>query len=614
LPVAACMTALLLCYSVFIAHYYAPAICHVDSNGYWAQGTLIATTGQASFRTESPVQYVGKHWLRTPSGLYISRYPPGLPMIVAAVTYAFGPEASVLINPVLAVLALLGTFLVGARIAGPWWGLLAAVALAFNPTFNAHTLSSISHMAIAALMVWAVYLLVRWADGGGPIGAFGAGILLGCIPTVRYPESLFLVGAAAFLILQRGTRPRMWLHYAAAAAGALLPIVALLAWNHMLMGAFWRTAYSLSGEQTGFGIASFTQHWLNYVEVILREGMNVLLPISLLGVALMISLPAGKPGAGGRTRILRPFGLLVALAVVPLMLLYMAYYWGGGVGGPERTVRFMVPLFPLLSVCAMWALCEVTAPMGRAPRLAAVGTLMVLYLLWGGTHTIRECRSLAYHTRTLAKVTEELRAHVPPQSIVVADTQILQHLDFIRAWRLVDTERPSRAAIAGLSGSPDGAKPARKAGADPALSRYEGLSGPALEKAIAEDIRAWAHGADVYFVCGEADLAKMAGPCFTPASLKVVARIDLRGARRGLGRGEPSGVPTQGGEPQNGDNVGRAQPARTADDSLGMAGAIGSGISRQEQAAVIALWKPGNCNDDPDVASPAAPDPPAPQM
>jgi hypothetical protein len=36
------MASLLLAYAAFLAHYYAPAISHPDSNGYWVQSTLIA--------------------------------------------------------------------------------------------------------------------------------------------------------------------------------------------------------------------------------------------------------------------------------------------------------------------------------------------------------------------------------------------------------------------------------------------------------------------------------------------------------------------------------------------------------------------------------------------
>jgi hypothetical protein len=149
----------LLAYTAFLSHYYAPAISHPDANGYWAQGTLIAETGRATFRPESPLQYIGMHWLLTDSGLYVCRYPPGLPLAVALVSRLFGPEASVLLNPILALATLLGVFFLTRSLVGPGWGVLAALTLALNPVFNVHALNSISHMAVGALLDLRVFIV-----------------------------------------------------------------------------------------------------------------------------------------------------------------------------------------------------------------------------------------------------------------------------------------------------------------------------------------------------------------------------------------------------------------------------------------------------------------------
>lgn len=243
------MAALLLAYAAFLAHYYAPAISHPDSNGYWAQGTLIAETGKATFRPQSPAQYIGMHRLAADSGLYVCRYPPGLPLAIALIARLFGPEASVLLNPILAVMTLLGVFLLTRSVVGSGWAVLASLALALNPVFNSHALSSISHMAVAALLVWGLYVLVLWSRRGRLIEAFGAGLLLGCIPSVRYPEALFAIGVAVFLLWHWRARQRAWLHGLIAVGGALLPITPLLIRNQLTFGAFWRTAYAITHER-----------------------------------------------------------------------------------------------------------------------------------------------------------------------------------------------------------------------------------------------------------------------------------------------------------------------------------------------------------------------------
>ena len=432
------MAALLLAYVAFLGHYYAPAISHPDANGYWAQGTLIAETGKATFRPQSPAQYIGIHWLVTDSGLYASRYPPGLPLAIALITRMFGPEAGVLLNPILAVMTLLGVFLLTRSVVGSGWAVLAAVTLALNPVFNSHALSSISHMAVAALLVWGLYVLVLWSRHGRLLEAFGAGLLLGCIPTVRYPEALFALGVAVFLLWHWRARQRVWLHCLVAVGGALLPITPLLIRNQLTFGAFWRTAYAITHEQTGFGWNYFQQHWLQYVQGVLGEGMGVLLPLAILGMALMITIPRSRLSDNEdalRSRLIRPFGVLTALLIVPTMLLYMAYYWGG-MGGGAETMRFLMPLFPVFSVAAIWALWLLTRQLERVPRLAAVCAIFFVYALWGIPTSLQQCRELAYQHRILARTTAALRAHVPTGSVIMANQGILQHLDFIRAWRL----------------------------------------------------------------------------------------------------------------------------------------------------------------------------------
>ncbi|HEX2988443.1 MAG TPA: hypothetical protein VHS06_09760, partial [Chloroflexota bacterium] len=92
---------ILIAYATFLWTRFAPAIATPDANGYWAQASLMAQTGKTWFVQEADTQYVGMHWLITPSGKYISRYPPGLPAIVAVVYKLAGYKASLLVNPVL---------------------------------------------------------------------------------------------------------------------------------------------------------------------------------------------------------------------------------------------------------------------------------------------------------------------------------------------------------------------------------------------------------------------------------------------------------------------------------------------------------------------------------
>src|SRR6476661_5631828 len=98
-------------FALFLLRHWGPAISEPDDNGYYAQGSLLARTGESYFRRESDAQYIGMHWLLMPQGTFISRYPPGLAAAIAAVYVLAGWRASVLVNPLLAVLGLVGMYL-----------------------------------------------------------------------------------------------------------------------------------------------------------------------------------------------------------------------------------------------------------------------------------------------------------------------------------------------------------------------------------------------------------------------------------------------------------------------------------------------------------------------
>lgn len=628
IPVA-CLIVLMIGYAVFLSHFHSPAISHPDSNGYWAQGTLLAQTGRATFRPDSPVQYIGMHWLITDTGFFVSRYSPGLPLAIALITRLSGSESSVLLNPVLAVLTLLGVFLLTRSLTGSGWGVLASLTLALNPVFNSHALSSISHMSVAALLVWGVYLLVCWAKHGRLLEAFGAGLLLGCIPAVRYPEVVFGLGVAVFLFWHWRARPRIWLHYLVAVCGALLPIIPLMIRNQLTFGAFWRTAYSITHEQTGFGWDYFKQHWLQYIQNLLGDGVGVLLPLALMGIALMISISrkvSGGKDEDPQSRIMRPFGILIALLITPSVILYMAYYWDG-MGGAAGSLRFLLPLFPLFSVTAVWTLWFITHRLDLAPRIAAVSVILMIYSLWGVPTTLQECRTLKYQHQILASTTAALRRDVPAGSVLVANQGMYQHLDFIRAWRLAD---PAQISRGGRQNQRDGGaendtpRPRQADKLKSLMAKYEGLSGQALTQALAEDIQKWSAGESIYFVGTEAELKNMSETYFKKLDYEIVDKIELPEAppdmnmgRRGGGMPGavnanrmrrpgagmfPGGVPPPGMPDQQGPGRNAGNFRRQAGGPPG--GGFGQLSLQGEKRLVVAKWEAANDSAKTDAVTP----------
>ena len=244
-----------------------------DANGYYAQARMIATEGRTGFEAESPVEHIGIHWLEAENGRFFSRYPAGLPTLLAGAWLVGGPDAPFYVDTVLLTLTLLALFL----LCRPWVGgglaLAAVIVLAAHPTVNHHAHFGFAHTSVTFFLVAGIWLLDSWARNQGRWRAFGAGLLLGIVPTIRYAEGIAALGVGVFLVwyvLRRRNRAR---EAAFALLGAAIPIAILLLHNQLAFGAPWRTGYSLTSEQTGFSWDWFAQHIDTYREVLMTSGM-----------------------------------------------------------------------------------------------------------------------------------------------------------------------------------------------------------------------------------------------------------------------------------------------------------------------------------------------------
>jgi hypothetical protein len=511
------LAALLIIYMGFLKWNFAPGIGAFDEHGYYAQGSLLATTGKTSLVLESRAEYVGQHWFPTSEGRYYSRHSPGLALAVALSMGLFGPAAgsalSFTINPILSLLGLLGVFLLARNILGHWWGLAAALLLAGGSTFCAHALAGDAHMLVTVLLVWGVYLLVLWRSSGRIIHAVAAGVLLGCIPVARAPEAICVVGIAPLLIVQRQALPRIWRHYLAAAAGAAIPVIPLLVYNQVSFGAFWRTAYSLTGEQSAFSLSNLKMHSAQYLLGLLgRDGLGVFFPLGLAGAVSMLAR-SGK----------RAFGLAILGVTAPTILLYMAYYWAPR-GQASLLMRFLLPVFALLITSGLWFVSSVSKRVRFRARVTLVAILIGMHLLYEVPTSLARCRVMFNHKAISAAAAAGVEAAIPHGSVIMASPGILAHLDFLRRWRLANPalalavpEATVTGEAADMSGPPDaGGK-----------RRYWQIGPDGSCKAFRDDVMTWSGGAPVYFVGPEAQTKNTLEMLGYPPTFAVVSRIPM---------------------------------------------------------------------------------------
>lgn len=598
----------LLIFSLFVLFLharFAPAISAPDANGYWAQGSRMAVKGQTWFVPETDPEYVGMHWLVTERGRYHSRYPAGLPVVIAVWYRLFGAEASVLVNPFLSLVALLGFWLLLRVHVGGVWALCGLAVLAGTPSFMRHALTCDSHMAVTALLIWGILLLTLWSRQGHLWQAALSGLILGCIPTVRYPEVLFAVGAGVFLLCHLRRR-RWWLHVGVAVLGALIPIVPLLVYNHLAFGAFWRTAYALSNEQTGFGWGYLGDHFIQYVRTIQGEGVGPFFGVGIVGAVAMFGM-----------RKMRAFCILLALLVVPTTLLYMAYYWGPE-GHSAATMRFVLPTFPCYiaaGVCALDYLFRTSGPMLNS---AVAVVLVVLQVLWGTIHAVSDSARDAHTRECLAVITRGLAEAADSGDVVMGRQSILQHLDFVQRWKLADIGvldgRGGRMRRMPGELDSDTPSPRQAEKAKIESAKYAGMTDQEREDAVAQDLRAWAGEGRVLFVGTEEELAAVGRRPFSRRQFRVLAHVALPespperepsrwGGRpgRGGGPGPPpmAGVPPQqrggmmvpGGFPPAG--MGGRGPGRMMGGRRRLRGGMFANFAGIEDVVVAEwVWRP----------------------
>lgn len=591
--------ALTMLHFCWVTSHLEPAIMSPDANGYVVQARLLAEEGRTSFATSSPVQYVGMHWLETETGTFHSRYPAGLPLLMAAAWKVGGLNAALLVNPLLASATMLLVFFLARRLVPEPYALLAALVVAVVPTANQHALDADAHVAATFFLVGGVLALLRFAATGGAGAGLLSGLLLGSIPTIRYPEAIVGVAIGGWLLWRIRPVWRVW----PAVVGAALPLGALFAHNASAYGAFWKTGYALTNEQTGFGLEYFASHLLPYLQALAGQGLPLMFAFGVAGLAAMTADPRR-----------RAEGVLLAGITVPLVLLYMAYYFGGGPGGAGAAtgnLRFLVPTFPFFALAGVWLMARLAENLGRAGTAAVAAVVAVQALMGIGA-------SAQVLTRAKASLGAAARARVvaereiPAGSVVIVDRQLAESLDATGRWKIVEENLVAGGFPGGLGGPgfgppggmagrggpngrgpglrpPGGGAPRGAEVADDAPSpqqrgknrgqqeRYAGLRPEERRARLWVDIAAWAEGKPVYWFARSLDavestlpvgsdyrsVAEVEAPMmFGPLGGGPAAMSGAGGPGRGPMPGGPGGGPGFAGGGPGGRRGGNAnQPA-----------------------------------------------------
>lgn len=483
-PVLAVMLA--LAHLAWIPQSLEPVFPDFDAVGYLTAGHAVANYGETTIPSASPLQFAGIHWYPTDTGSFVIVYPPGLPLLLAALLRLGGTPAALAANPVLLSVALLLLFFLCRPHVGDGLALLATALLAVNPLANGQAFHVDSHTAAMACVLAVALLLDRWERHPQLALAAGVGLLLGVLPAIRYAEAVCGLSVLTVFALRIRRSPDLRSHALAMTTAAALPIAALLYRNHLLFGSWGRTGYELVGLKRTFSFRFAALNLGPYLLDLWQVALLVL-PLGAIGTVLLL-----RRGESRRT------GIQIAVTVTSLIAVYSAFIWHLTVAD-SSALRYLLPVIPLLLFSGMVA---VEALRSARPILGL--TLIVSLLVQVGLQSVHTQQRLTSAERWSApglKVAHWVEEKVPPGSIVIASFPIATNLQATGRWRLADGD-----FLGDVCGTNTRARFTRGlteqvVKVTGAARRYDGLDCQSRRRQALTDLSAWSGvGGSVYFV------------------------------------------------------------------------------------------------------------------
>jgi hypothetical protein len=407
-------------YLFALLQFWAPAHPGVDQNGYFVGGRQFAETLSTGIKLQSDYEFIGRMYIRAPSGENFPKYPLGLPILFAFCIWLQplwnlvnwdGHDVAHLISPVSAALATLGMFAFVRRLAGSYLALLSMLVLGLSNVMLILAINPNSHALGTCLTVWSFYLMVRWLETGSLWRGVLCAFLLGYAFLVRYTEGLqALPLAVAMLYAAVWWRPRFkrvaitfgstmlfvliafglgkWLGDDAAAGKSwikpltenggmpfkfVVGFVALAAivspfvhprslWRLLVIGFAWlvpvlyQTIFNMV-EMGAFTSYAGTNESTGFDRDYFVVNWEKMIRV-LNDQGLFFIAPIGFVGLIVMFRRLPLVATILTLWFVPSVLLYTAYYWAPDQWGVAYS-RFILTELPALIIPAAWLLARV---------------------------------------------------------------------------------------------------------------------------------------------------------------------------------------------------------------------------------------------------------------
>ena len=324
-----------------------------DTYGYlsqselWAEGSLKI---RQPFTAEVPWPNAG--WMFAPIGSYrpmnlyrrvdgedrwsiVPLYPIGLPLLLAGAGAVGGFQAKFMLVPMLAGLLVLTTYGIGARLATPSAGLIAAWLVATSPAVLFMMMPVMSDVPVSALVAASFYLLI----GPGLLRAGGAGVLMSVAVLVRPVLAPLVAVMTLWYVIRLFTRETRTeaVRQALVFATCGLPAAILLAiTNADLYGASTTTGYGALDTRFSMSFAATNiRHYLGWFAATQT-------PLAFLGMLALV-VPSRTLWPAPKTSSALSIAALVVGVVWTIYFVYEVWdaWW---------YLRFLLPSYPFIFV------------------------------------------------------------------------------------------------------------------------------------------------------------------------------------------------------------------------------------------------------------------------
>lgn len=378
---------------------------YISHAALWVRGNLEVDVPLAA---EAP--WPDATWTFSPLGYrpglrpatIVPTYPPGLPLIMAALMALFGSFGAFIAVPVLGSVAVVATFYLGRRIGGPRCGLLAAMLLSTSPIFLYQLREPMSDVPVTAWWLVATCLVTFPTTAAAFAGGLAASAAIVTRPNLvplAAVLGLFLLFYSARRLPERVRRSLLF------AVGVLPGCAGLALFNHSLYGSAFESGYGSTEEL--FKIEFLRANLSSYPRWLIETET----PLILLAFAAPLLI---------RTSLSRLF-----IAVTATLFASYAFY----VPFDNWTyLRFLLPAIALLLILTGAVIADVSQRLQsqHARWLVAAACLAVMAWRWDSAGM----QPPPPNERRYAVVGEFVRDALPGNAIVLS----LQHSGSVRYY------------------------------------------------------------------------------------------------------------------------------------------------------------------------------------